>query len=57
MSKDVNAINEQIAKLKERRKKALDNKYREVGKCLIKEYNLKDMSTDEIKEMIKEKML
>ncbi len=53
----MNAINEQIAKLKERRKKALDNKYREVGKYLIKEYNLKDMSTDEIKEMIKEKML
>lgn len=57
LSKDVTVINEQIAKLKEKRKKALDDRYREVGKFLIKEYNLKNMTTDEIKEIIKERML
>lgn len=57
MGKNVAEINEQIARLKAKRKKVLETRYMEVGKFLIKEYGLQDVSTNEIKEMIKEKML
>lgn len=57
MAKDITEINDKILKLKQKRKDILDKRYQSIGKCLEKEYDLSDYSTEEIIELIKGKSL
>lgn len=57
MGKDINELNEQILKLKRKRKAVLEKRYLEIGKALVKQYDLKDTPTEDILKMIEEKTL
>lgn len=57
MAKDITEINDKILKLKQKRKDILDKRYQSIGKCLVKEYDLSDCSTEEILELIRGKSL